>query len=86
MTASCPAESVCSQASPTEHTCVCNAGYAGSDCEDVDECDATPCAHTCSNFAGGLIIVYFFVRLLTLFKFTKGQRGNDKLLAIWFFL
>jgi len=53
MTASCPAESVCSQASPTEHTCVCNAGYAGSDCEDVDECDATPCAHTCSNFAGG---------------------------------
>merc|ERR1712183_153823 len=54
MTASCPAESVCSQASPTEHTCVCNAGYAGSDCEDVDECDATPCAHTCSNFAGDL--------------------------------
>lgn len=58
MTAVCPEQSVCAATSETTHECVCNDGYSGSECTDVDECaaDPSPCDQICTNNDGGFII------------------------------
>lgn len=39
------------------HVCSCMDGYElggdGRDCEDIDECSASPCSHACVNLPGG---------------------------------
>lgn len=62
MTAACPDQSVCNATSGTTYNCVCNDGYSGSACTDVDECaaDPFPCGQICTNTVGGLNTCFIF--------------------------